>query len=518
MKKIFKKVKLQYVFVILFSLLCLVLLAGFTKGDIDSKKSLLFQEGYDTKIEGPFELSNTTSRYALTQSLVENKSVFLNINQAQFSAPDVVYYAGKYFTIFTPGVSFLGVPFYIVGKYFGAPQIGSFSLMTLAAFINIFLVTRVARKMGANIYASLLGGFVFAFATNALGYTQTFTQHQLSTMVILLGLLNSLEKRNVINNVLFGSLFGVAALFDIPNVFLLSPMLLFILSKHFEFKKIKDNVKVSVKLVGTGLLVGLIPLIVFFAWYNHTTASSYTKLAQNIGRVTNFSASQPPKDKAEIKKVEKKEVGGALINTPFQTRSQLNGFYILMFSNERSWIYYSPILLLGMLGLWAAYKKTASRIVAILIIGVVSVNVVLYSMFGDPWGGWAFGPRYLIPAASLMAASVGVAVSHFKKNYLFAFAFLSLFTFSTYISILGAITTNSIPPKVEAINFKPPIHYTPKFNYQFVTRNNSSNLFFNVFLKGKISLSTYLFALISITSSLGILLYVLSSLKKEDKK
>src|SRR6266480_4895433 len=73
---------------------------------------LRFQNLHDQPVVvgTPFELSNSNARYALTETIVNNHTLSFSKEQAKFAAPDVVMLKGKFFSVFTPGVSFIGVP------------------------------------------------------------------------------------------------------------------------------------------------------------------------------------------------------------------------------------------------------------------------------------------------------------------------------------------------------------------------------------------------------------------------
>ena len=197
---------------------------------------LYFQTEKDIRLGGPFELSNGASRYALTETIVGNRTFLLDEKLAKFGSPDVVDYKGKFFSIFTPGVSFLGVPFYILGKQFGMQQLFAYFSVTLFAILNFYLVAKLAWKFGVSFYAGLISGLVFLFGTNALVYAFNFTQHHVSTAIILLLLLNAFGKRTLVTNIVFGALVGAAALVDIPNLIMLAPVALYVFFKSLSFR------------------------------------------------------------------------------------------------------------------------------------------------------------------------------------------------------------------------------------------------------------------------------------------
>lgn len=500
----------KFVAPILFFIISFILLALLIKGEPNSP--LNFQYNYDTKVGGPFESSMSSSRFALTRSIIDYGSLTLNEKLARFASPDVADYNNKFFTLFTPGVSFLGVPFYILGNLFGTPQLFTYLATIIFALINIFLVGKLSEKLGASFFAGVFGGLTFLFATNALGYSLTFSQHHYSTFVILLGLLLATGERTFIKNIAFGGILGASLLFDIPNPILLSPALAYVAFKHLSVIKNNDTFKISLKLSFVTLILGALPFLGLFTWYNYQITGSPTKIAQFIGRSDRFKI-----ETTNIEKPSPKPQGKDLhlIYTPFKTRKQLSGFYTLLLSNERSWIFYSPVLLFGLLGFYIAYKNRATRIMAILGFTVVLINVILYSMFGDPWGGWSFGPRYLIPSAAIIAAGIGLAFEKNKKNLIFLGIFLITLFYSTYISVLGATTTNSIPPKIEALRLTEPIPYTYDYNLKLTSEGRSSSLFYNLIAKNFVSVPIYIFGYATFVTLFFIGLYLLILKRRE---
>lgn len=485
-----------------------VLLLGFgVKGD--KGDPIYFQTEKDKSVGGPFESTNNTSRYALVESIVEDNTFFFNHTLAKFSSADIAYYNGKIFSIFTPGVSFIGIPFYIVGKVVGLPQLFTYFSTLVFAILNVYLITRLGIRLGANIYAAFIGGVTFLFATSALAYAFSFTQHHISTALILLALLNAFSKRTFVNNLLFGLYFGAGVLMDIPNGLMMLPLVAYVLYKHVLLDKEDNKIKLSVKLNFIALLIGLIPLLSLFAWYNYQTSGSLTKFSQSIGRV----------DYTEEGVVERRKESGP--KDPFEkksfynTRKQLDGFYTLLISNERGWMYYSPIIIIGILGLIIGLKKKENRSLIPLGISVAIVCIVSYSSFGDPWGGWSFGPRYLIPASALACIGIGVAIQKFKKNPIFILMSLAFVIYSVGVNSLGAMTTSAIPPKVEAIALSEPIPYTYEYNLSFVVQNKSSSLLYNIFLNNYFSFRDYLIGYITTIMIVVLTLYALAVREKE---
>lgn len=475
-----KKIENIVIFIFTIFLSVLIFLLA-VKGDIG--EPLAFQNtNRSTVVGGPFESSGSTSRFALTESLAENGTVFFSEDLAKFSSPDLVYHNGKYSTIFTPGVSFLGLPLYQFGSIFGMPQVGAYATVTLFALINIFLIAAVARKLGANLAAGLLAGVTFAFATNAFSYATTYTQHIMSSSVLLGALLIAAAKPNFLLSVLLGVLAGLGLLLDIPNAFMLLPVAAFFLARHIKIEKKQLRSYLTVKAGFLFVIVGLLPLLFLYGWYNHEISGSYTSLAQFIGRV-DYEDSKLPKLPEKVDAYAEK--------LPFSTRILLPGFYTLLLSDERSWLFYSPVLLLGLIGGYLAYKKKETNALATTILGVLTINILLYAMFGDPWGGWGFGPRYLIPGAAMLAVLLAVALQRYARNVFFIVGFIALFLYSSLINVVGVLTTTQVPPRHEVVGDNLQIPWTFAYNFQLFEANRLGSLIYNLFFSSSISSQVY---------------------------
>ena len=136
--------------------------------------------------------------------------------------------------------------------------------------------------------------------------------------------------------------------------------------------------------------------------------------------------------------------------TVFQETNLPRGIFELTVAPDKGLLVFSPILLLAFLGMYFALQKSAS-LEAGTIFSLVLVDLFTYASFGDPWGGWAFGPRYLIPAMFGCAIFVGMALSELRNKLWPKLLTFVLFSYSAAVALLGALTTNAVPPKVEAV-------------------------------------------------------------------
>jgi hypothetical protein len=205
----------------------------------------------------------------------------------------------------------------------------------------------------------------------------------------------------------------------------------------------------------------------------------------------------------------------------FQTRNILYGFYIQFISPDRGIIYYAPVVIFGVMGFVLALKKKAKM--TALLASVIGANVLLYSMWGDPWGGWAFGSRYLIPSYALLCIFIALLLTYWRKKILFLIIFLPVVIYSIAVNTLGAITTSAIPPQVEVLNLEKLSgivqRYTYQRNWEFLLAGNSKSFVYQTFLKHYLSpLQFYQLLTYSICILLaGILIYYFFISKKEEE-
>ena len=162
----------------------------------------------------------------------------------------------------------------------------------------------------------------------------------------------------------------------------------------------------------------------------------------------------------------------------FQEENFPKGVFILLVASDKGLFFFAPIFLIALLDLFHIVPRL-SRKYGILL-ATIGVNLFLYASFDDPWGGYAYGPRYLIPTMAILSIFAAEWLYHTKRKLIMKiFAFL-LFLFSSAVAILGAITTNAVPPSVEAIPLKSAYNYV--LNFSLMQNNESSSYIYNTFL------------------------------------
>lgn len=404
------------------------------------------------KENGPFELSPDRGRFTLMLSLIENDSFQFSVPIARFATPDLGYKDGKYVSLFAPAVSFIIMPGFLIGSYFGLGQVGAFAVIALFALMNAWLIKAIAQRLGAHSFAGALAAMVFLFATPAFTYAVTLYQHHISTFTVLLSIYILLSTQSIGWLIVVWFLFAAGIPIDYPNLFFMFPVALFALGKIFFFYNTQEKVHIKVRLLGILTFVGVILPLLFFFWFNQNSYQNPLQFSGTVKRVTEIGPDGNPMPDTEIKKdpiekLEPQEKKKSAIGF-FRARNLLHGFYVHFVSPDRGVIVYTPIMLLGIGGALILYKRRAKELA--YLIGIIAVNILLYSMWADPWGGWAYGSRYLIPTYAILSIFIGIALTEWRKKIIFVIVFLVLLYYSVGVNTLGAITTSRIPPQVEA--------------------------------------------------------------------
>ncbi|MFC1722358.1 hypothetical protein ACFL0C_01775 [Patescibacteria group bacterium] len=468
-----------------------------------------------------YENSSARSRYALIYSLVDDKSFHFSEALARFSTPEVATFDGKYVSLFAPGTSLLAIPGYIIGKSVDMAQVGSYLTISLFAFMNFILIVKISKKLGATSTSSILGALAFLFATPAFGYALSLHQHHITTFMILLSLYALLSFRDFWALVLVWFLCVFSIIVDYPNFFLMFPLGIYALGKIFIIKSGPKLFEFKIRfLYFFSFLIMLLP-IGLFLWFNARSYDSPLRLSGTLPRVESFDENYADNtDKAVILEgvadPEKKDSIGF-----FQTRALLNGFYIHFISPDRGVLFYAPVALLGILGF--SYVNRKNQKYFALLLSLLGVNILLYSMWGDPWGGWAFGSRYLIPSYAILSVFIGVALAKAKKYNILILIFSVLTAYSIYINTLGALTTTNMPPKIEVLSLEEQTqrvqHYDYKRNVEFLNNDVVNTVGYRDFAEGKITPWNYFYAVyFSIMSVLAItsVFYLISKRKHKN--
>ncbi len=449
----------------------------------------------------PFELSSERSRYALVFSIVENHSLEFSKNIAQLALPDLGTIHGKFVSLFAPGVSFAAIPLYILGKAYSLAQVGSFVTSSIFALLNLVLIALIVKRLTGNIFAGLVGGITFLFGTVAWPYAGTLYEHHYSVFLILLSILLAIGKKNILNDFLVGMLFGISIFIEYPAGVMFLPVIIWLISKHIEIKEIAEKVRVSVSFSMIAILIGFTAAIIPSLWYNKTAYGNPLQLSGTLAGIRTIEQLNGTANDKKVVTSDKTALGF------FKLERLPQGFDVLLTSKDRGVLIFSPVILLGFLGLWRLSREKNE--IAYALWYFVLIVMIFFSMWGDPWGGYAFGPRYLIPAFAILGIGIGKAVSYYGRKLLFVVTFVALFIYSTLVSLLGSLTTMQIPPSSDPASNQLP-RPTFLYNLNLLKQGVSNSFIYNTYFVGKISLQNFAIILFYLIFILTITCYLIS--------
>jgi len=453
-----------------------------------------------------FETSQERSRYAIILSLI-NDHTFAIDNYASMGTPDIGLIGGHYYSFFPPGASVLAIPLYLLGLKLGATQIFTFLISTIFAFLTILMIIKFAKALGMSWSKAIFAAIAFGFATNAWGYSVTLYAHLISAFLLLGGLYIATikERHSIIDSVLFWLLYALAVYIDFPNLFIFLPVALVFTFTGVNFEKIKNKLSVSFKWKYLLTPIVFLALMGLYGYYNYVHFGSPTVLSNSIPRVkdlkTTIKEAAPENGRESV---------GAL-----NTRNMLNGFQSFTTNIDRGIAIYSPVVLLSIFMLFGAYKKLGTKEKVGLVV-VPATCLTLYTMFGDPYGGWAFGSRYMIAVLPELCILAGFALNHLHKNFAVKLIFTLVFLYSLGVSLLAPLTTNVIPPKVEAGSLG--LIYDYRINIRMLNENKLNSFVFNNYANKYVGGWQYYWGIYGLVALVGTTLIWVNGKTEEDAK
>lgn len=466
----------------------------------------------------PFELSPERGRYLLVLSLAENKSFALSKELADAAYPDDGYYNGKYYIYFAPGVSLYALPFYYLFKPFGLAQVGTYAFVSLVAIFNICLLFVIARQIfKMSMWTAVLAGLIFGFATTSWSYAITLYQHHFTVLFILLSFYSVWRYRMATTYswvwaVVVWTSYALAILVDYPNAFLLLPIMVYMLVSAVKLKVVNQTVDLDIRM---SLLFTAVLFAIITAWHGYYNAVHFgSPLSVSGGLVghkyiVEHNLEHVPNLDDALKQVakEKNPVG-------FFHLSYISfGLYTLFIAPDRGLFRYMPLFILVFPAVYSVFKKYSLETKALL--GVVGVTVLLYSMWGDPWGGWAYGPRYLIPAMAIFALFVSYWVGLPGRSLARRITAFVLLLPSVALSLLGAITTNANPPEVEGHQLNLP--YTFVRNIDFLMKNEGGSVVYNAFFSHTSLMSYFVMLFTVVVILFFMVLFIIPGIQRKTR-
>jgi 4-amino-4-deoxy-L-arabinose transferase-like glycosyltransferase len=407
---------------------------------------------------------NEQSHLSLTRAIVEEKR--FEIDSYANQTGDRSFYKNHYYTDKNPGLSFLASPVYLTWsflynffpqsfkqKYPGDNRFvteiqdtatiltyidpGIFTLSAMI-FLTLFLssifsaltavlIYKISKRFTTEKY-SLLMALAYGIGTIAFINALHFMIHSLATFLSFFSFFILFTQKDAEWKKfgLAGFLAGFAIVVDQLNLLIALPLL---------FYAFYVNKKKSVLFLSS-LVIGVMPLLIYnFLNFGNPLTLALAHIDRSI-----FNTANPETFSFSGKSLEKKFFEASFDLTRilefFHFKSNPNPYVMLrlLFYPYRGLFVYSPILFLSFIGMILMFKKQRAEVVIILF--TLFSFLYIISMRSSWWGGYCFGPRYLLPVVPFLTFPIALI---FKKNTskLLLILILSLFLISIFISSLG---------------------------------------------------------------------------------
>ena len=361
---------------------------------------------------------NQNSRFDLVLALVDDHTV--TIDRYVANTGDYAYRDGHYYSDKAPGMALLGVPVYAAFRallpaaitarlqevasndalhatlrkdgdglqpgrmyFFVALMTTTFLVVAVPSALLGVIFFRVAHHLGLGERQSLLAALLYALATNAFPYANAFVGHQTSACLLfgafalLFAIRRGAFRRSWLPAV--GFLLGYAAITEYPTVLigtLLGLYALFALDRRLT---------TLLYLVG-----GALPPLLALAVYDYVAFGTvlpvgylHSALWQDVHQTGFLSLTHP----------------------------QPGALWGITFSPHRGLFFLSPFLLFAVPGYVTLWRQRAHR-GEFWVLLLAPLSFLLFNASSAMWqGGFAVGPRYLVPSLPFLALVAGVGLA-----------------------------------------------------------------------------------------------------------
>ena len=352
---------------------------------------------------------NQNSRFDLTRAIVERGTIA--IDAFHENTGDKAERAGRWYCDKAPGLSWLAVPPYAVvfamrpgavaaGAYFSTV----FALGLPSALASVLLF-RVGTRLGLAATAAAAISVAYALGTLALPYSTILYGHQLQAALVFSAFALAGAGRRAL---LAGALLGFAVAVDYTSAIAMAVIGLYTLARH--------GLRAGA-LLAAGAVAPLLALAAYHAAaFGHPMALPYHFVLQDHRRMGWFMGIAAP-DPTVVRELLVGEFRGLFFSAPWLLAA-IPGLFLLARRGHRA----------------------EAAACAAMFVGHLLMNAGLV----DWHGGWAMGPRYLIPAIPFLAVgTMGLALAWPRRVVILAG--VPLVVLSTALMLIGTAVRPEVP-------------------------------------------------------------------------
>jgi len=358
---------------------------------------------------------NEQSRIYLITAIVDHISLSIDEEIKRFGDTiDISRYNGKAYCDKAPGLSFLGVPFYVLLKLassiFGFklsyPIILKFLRTVLLSIPSAFfslIVLSVLKRFTRDFQLSLVMTIFYSLGTIAFTYSNLLFGHQLGAITVFLLfylIIENIQERKLIIFI-SGFIAGYAVVIEYPLILIASVLSI------YQLIVLKNRWRFFYFILG-----GLIPVIILLT-YNYYAFGSI--LSTGYAHIANPAFAQYHKE------------GLMGVTTP-----RLSALVGSLFSSMRGVFYFMPLLIFSLYGLYIMWKDQKNRSYGI-VIGVITLLMLYFISSFSYWqAGGTVSQRHLTGLIPFLIIPTSIALRSLidrETHHLFVLA-SSLMQFS----------------------------------------------------------------------------------------
>lgn len=366
---------------------------------------------------------NQNSRFNLTQALVDQRTV--QIDDYVANTGDYALVDGHAYTDKAPGLSLVAVPAYTLTNVAQNAGLSSLSarigesetfvstltpggegvsrvrvdqavalyivtILTVAipsALMGVLIALIVHRLTGCRT-AAVLSALIVGLATPVFTYSQAFYGHVPAAVCVVAAYACVFLRPG--DDISASRLFGVGALLGAAVM--------------FEFPAALAGVPVALWAVAVGRrraviygTLGALPPFAALAVYN----------------VAAFGTILPVGYQHSALWQEQHDTGFLSL-----TRPHWDAIWGLSFSSFRGLFFFAPVLLLAFPGVWLALRHRRQRVPVAIAVSSFLLMFLFASSSSMWWGGFAVGPRYIVPAVPFLAIPLGVLIGWVNSQHI----------------------------------------------------------------------------------------------------
>lgn len=388
--------------------------------------SFIFATTIHFTLMGP----NPTSRFLLTKAIVEDNQFFFPLSSLDLYnlSPDYARIGNNLFSDKAPGLSFFLVPLFIVGEIIGTimpfifepftsiyPAGDIYNIVTIQFGLSLFAaygivrIYDISKLFNISDKSSIISSFIVAFATPYWVYASTMFPHVPAAVFLINALYFTLKyrkTREIESLILAGFFSGFGMVIDYPLLFSIPWITVLIITPLNNLEKNLKEKTLHLMVYWSVSIVSILPLFLYnLINFDSLTANAYqfSHWAERIHFLNPLH----------------------------------EGLSLLLISNARGLFYFSPILILGLIGIYMLFRKYPLE--SVVIFSLILSIVVFYAKNWAPEGGAAFGPRYLIPVIPLLGLGLGIIYENISTDLIFKRALLTVtFVWSFFVAFIGS--------------------------------------------------------------------------------